>query len=157
MDTKRLQVQRRRQRGRTERSRPSRRRGEETMGRSPKVGSNGLERRGYGLGPRSRTPSLRRDSITIRPPIGFRLCTRQGMPLSPPSPLHTNIMQTTQKLSKKARYGLDENYSYLAGNAFSRDKKGRVTKDDSTMSTEMAAAGQGAEYTPYVCYEFEMN
>jgi len=48
----------------------------------------------------------------------------------------------------------------LGGNAFGRDKKGRVAKDDSALSSEMAAAGvgahggEGSEYTAYVYYEF---
>ncbi len=48
---------------------------------------------------------------------------------------------------------------YLGGNALSRDKKGRVTKDDSVTSSEMQAAGHSGdgEYTPYVYYEFELN
>ena len=42
-----------------------------------------------------------------------------------------------------------------------RDKKGRVTKDDSALSSEMSAAGvggggEGGEYTAYVYYEFEI-
>lgn len=39
-----------------------------------------------------------------------------------------------------------------------RDKKGRVTKDDSAVSSEMQAAGHGdTEYTAYVYYEFDLN
>ena len=53
---------------------------------------------------------------------------------------------------------LDERYSYLGGNAFGRDKRGRVTKDDAALTSEMAAAGfatgEGKEYTAYVYYEF---
>lgn len=66
--------------------------------------------------------------------------------------------QTTSKLAKKAKIGLDTNYSYLAGNALSRDKKGRVTSDDTNMASEMQAAGHvgGEEYTAYVYYEFEI-
>jgi V-type H+-transporting ATPase subunit C len=41
-----------------------------------------------------------------------------------------------------------------------RDKRGRITKDDAALSSEMAAAGLGHgennEYTPYVYYEFEV-
>lgn len=56
---------------------------------------------------------------------------------------------------------LDSTYSYLGGNAFGRDKKGKVTKDDSALSSEMAAAGvaghgEGSEYTAYVYYDFEI-
>lgn len=53
---------------------------------------------------------------------------------------------------------LDSAYSYLGGNAVGRDKKGRVTKDDASLASEMAAVGlgtEGSEYTPYVYYEIE--
>ena len=61
---------------------------------------------------------------------------------------------------KRVRNALDSSYSYLAGNAFGRDKKGRMQKDDSSMSADMQAAGHtgdGGEYSAYVCYEFEIN
>ena len=57
---------------------------------------------------------------------------------------------------------MDSKFSYLGGNAFGRDKKGKVTKDDSALSSEMAAAGvgahggEGSEYTAYVYYDFEI-
>ena len=68
-------------------------------------------------------------------------------------------MQTTPKLAKRARSFMDTKFSYLGGNAFSRDRKGKVTKDDSSMSADMQAAGHtgdGGDYSPYVCYEFEV-
>jgi len=38
-----------------------------------------------------------------------------------------------------------------------RDKKGRVKRDDSAMAGEMQAAGHvEADYTAYVYYEFEV-
>ncbi len=55
---------------------------------------------------------------------------------------------------------MDNAYSYLGGNAFGRDKKGRVTKDDSSTSAEMQAAGHvgdNSDYSAYVCYEFEIR
>lgn len=61
---------------------------------------------------------------------------------------------------KKARGSLDASYAYLAGNALGRDKKGRITKDDSAVSADMQAAGHsgdGGEYSAYVCYEFEIE
>lgn len=67
------------------------------------------------------------------------------------------VPQTTPKLIKKARASLDVSYSYLGGAAFGRDKKGRVTKDDSSTSADMQAAGHmgdGGDYSAYVCYEF---
>jgi V-type H+-transporting ATPase subunit C len=69
-------------------------------------------------------------------------------------------LQTTPKLAKKVRSSLDQQYSYLAGNAFGRDKKGRITKDDSATSADMQAAGHMGEegdYSAYVCYGFEIN
>lgn len=66
-------------------------------------------------------------------------------------------MQTTPKVSKKVKAQLDTNYSYLGGNAFGRDKKGRIKQDDSSMSADMQAAGHlGEDYTAYVFYEFEI-
>jgi V-type H+-transporting ATPase subunit C len=46
----------------------------------------------------------------------------------------------------------------LAGNAFGRDKRGRVKKDDSSMTADLQAAGHGGgeEYTAYVYFEFEI-
>jgi hypothetical protein len=64
--------------------------------------------------------------------------------------------QTNPKLAKKVKSNLDNAYSYLAGNAFGRDKKGRVQKDDSQVQAEIQAAHGGEEYTAYVYYEFEI-
>jgi V-type H+-transporting ATPase subunit C len=72
--------------------------------------------------------------------------------------LTLRVVQTTPKLAKKAKTALDSAYSYLGGNAFGRDKKGRVTKDDAAFSSDIAAvAGDSSEYTAYVYYEFEVN
>lgn len=77
-----------------------------------------------------------------------------------PSDMLTNDAQTTPKLSGKVKSALDSNYSYLGGNAFGRDKRGRVTKDDAALSSEMAAAGlatgEGNEYTAYVYYTVQI-
>lgn len=66
--------------------------------------------------------------------------------------------QTNAKLSKKAKTNLDANYSYLGGNAFNRDNKGRVKKDDAGLTNEMQAQGHmgDQEYSAYVYYEFEI-
>ena len=57
---------------------------------------------------------------------------------------------------KKVRASFDESYAYLAGNALGRDKKGKAIKDD---SADMQVAGQAgeAEYSAYVCYDFEID
>ena len=68
--------------------------------------------------------------------------------------------KTTAKFAKKARFSLDASYAYLGGNAVGRDKKGRPTKEDAALSSDMAVAGQtgeNGEYSAYVCYEFEVN
>ena len=44
-----------------------------------------------------------------------------------------------------------------AHHAFGKDKRGRtITKDDAALSSEMAAAGLGEDYTAYVYYEIEL-
>lgn len=67
--------------------------------------------------------------------------------------------QTNSKQAKKVKTALDSAYSHLGGNAFGRDKRGRITKDDASLTTEIAAAGfstgEGNEYTAYVYYELE--
>lgn len=68
--------------------------------------------------------------------------------------------QTSPKLAPKVKSALDAKYSYLGGNAFGRDKRGKIRKDDAALSSEMAAAGmatgEGNEYTAYVYYEMEI-
>lgn len=71
--------------------------------------------------------------------------------------LTTHNLQTDAKGAKKAKTNLDEAYSYLGGNAFGRDSKGRIKKDDSAMTNDMQQAGHvDQEYTAYVYYEFEI-
>lgn len=73
--------------------------------------------------------------------------------------LTTLFTQTTPKKAHNVKKALDSAYSYLGGNAFGRDKRGRVTKDDATLSSEMQAAGlsgEGQEYTAYVYYEINL-
>ncbi|KAL2808771.1 hypothetical protein BJX63DRAFT_18902 [Aspergillus granulosus] len=77
---------------------------------------------------------------------------RYGLPLDF---VCTLIRTPGTKQADKAKRNLDEKYSYLAGNAFGRDKKGRVKKED---PNELhAVEGAGAEYTAYVSYDFEFN
>ena len=111
--------------------------------------------------------SICRDCITIWTTFAIRLWA------SPSKSVRINLryskgfltnfsydQQTTPKLAKKARSSLDVAYSHLGGKAFSRDKKGRVTKDDSSTSADLQAAGHmgdGGDYSAYVCYEFEIQ
>ncbi|KAH8662920.1 vacuolar ATP synthase-like protein subunit C 1 [Tricladium varicosporioides] len=94
--------------------------------------------------------------LTLR--VFVETVLRYGLPLD----FVCGLVKTNQKLGKKAKANLDSTYSYLGGNAFGRDHKGRVTKDDSALSSEMAAAGvgahggEGSEYTAYVYYDFEI-
>ncbi|QPG99218.1 hypothetical protein C2857_001213 [Epichloe festucae Fl1] len=91
--------------------------------------------------------------LTLR--VFVEAVLRYGLPLE----YATALVKTTPKLAPKVKTALDSSYSYLGGNAFGRDKRGRVTKDDAAMSSEMAAAGlgtgEGHEYTAYVYYELE--
>jgi V-type H+-transporting ATPase subunit C len=70
----------------------------------------------------------------------------------------TDNGQTNSKLAKKAKSNLDTQYSYLGGNAFGRDSKGRIKKDDQAMSNDMQATGHvgEGEYSAFVYYEFEV-
>jgi hypothetical protein len=122
-----------------------------------------MERKCYDLDTRSNPPSVCRNSVTLWPSSGLCLCPDQGNPGPSVQLVHsTNWPQTTPKQAKKVKTSLDSTYSYLGGNAFGRDKKGKVTKDDSALSSEMAAAGvgahggEGSEYTAYVYYDFEI-
>ncbi|KAI1153232.1 vacuolar ATP synthase-like protein subunit C 1 [Nemania diffusa] len=82
---------------------------------------------------------------------------RYGLPLE----FVSALVQTNSKLAKKVKTTLDTTYSYLGGNAVGRDKRGKITKDDAALTSEIAAAGvgghgEGNEYTAYVYYEFEL-
>ena len=79
---------------------------------------------------------------------------RYGLPLN----FVAGIIKTDGKRGKKAKANLDAKFSDLGGNAVSRDKKGKVTKDDANMQQEMAGAGFSADqgFEPYVFYEFEI-
>ncbi|KAF2131810.1 ATPase, V1 complex, subunit C [Dothidotthia symphoricarpi CBS 119687] len=78
---------------------------------------------------------------------------RYGLPLD----FVCGLVQTNTKKAKNAKTNLDTAYSYLGGNAFGRDSKGRVKKDDSATTSDMQQAGHvDQEYTAYVYYEFEI-
>jgi len=91
--------------------------------------------------------------LTLR--VFVETVLRYGLPLE----FVCALVKTTPKSAKKVKAALDSSYGYLGGNAFGRDKRGRITKDDITLTSEMAAAGvgfgEGNEYTAYVYYEFE--
>ncbi|EED24136.1 vacuolar ATP synthase subunit c [Talaromyces stipitatus ATCC 10500] len=77
---------------------------------------------------------------------------RYGLPLD----FVSSIVRTTPKGAERAKKNLDNKYNYLAGNAFGRDKKGRVKKDDPN-EMQVAGEGGGADYTAYVYYEFKFE
>ncbi|KAK0618614.1 hypothetical protein B0T17DRAFT_510133 [Bombardia bombarda] len=91
--------------------------------------------------------------VTLR--VFVETVLRYGLPLD----FVCALVKTTPKQAKKVKDALDSSYSYLGGNAFGRDKRGRVTKDDASLTSEMAAAGmsvgEGSEYTAYAYYEIE--
>ncbi|KAF2260830.1 vacuolar ATP synthase subunit C [Lojkania enalia] len=78
---------------------------------------------------------------------------RYGLPLD----FVCGLVQTTPKAAKKVKSNLDAQYSYLGGNAFGRDSKGRIKKDDQSVSNDLQSAVLGdQEYSAYVYYEFEI-
>lgn len=58
---------------------------------------------------------------------------------------------------------MDSEFAYLAGNAFGRDKKGRVKKDEGMSSggadLVAGAGGEGAsaDYSAYVVYTIDVD
>lgn len=69
------------------------------------------------------------------------------------------MLQTDTKRVEKARKGMDSEYAYLAGNAFGRDSKGRIQKDDTAAGgpeTAVGAEAQG-EYSAYVCCTIDVE
>ncbi|OAA61151.1 ATPase, V1 complex, subunit C [Niveomyces insectorum RCEF 264] len=90
--------------------------------------------------------------VTLR--VFVETVLRYGLPLE----FVCVLIKTSPKLAKNVRSSLDAAYSYLGGNAFGRDKKGKITKDDAAFTSEMAAAGvglgEGNEYMAYVYFEF---
>lgn len=59
-------------------------------------------------------------------------------------------MQTNNKAAPRVEKILNDEYSYLGGNAFSRDKKGRVKKDEGSD----LPGNEAQDFTPFVYYEF---
>lgn len=71
-----------------------------------------------------------------------------------------SLIQSDTKKAHKAKQGLDAEFGYLAGNAFGRDKKGRISKDQGMSQNDMvggAAGGDAAEYCAYVYYDIELD
>ncbi|KAJ2892420.1 putative vacuolar atp synthase subunit c 1 protein [Zalerion maritima] len=89
--------------------------------------------------------------LTIR--VFVETVLRYGLPLE----FVAATLEMSPSNSKNVKTALDSAYSYLGGNAFGRDKHGRITKDDAALTSEMAAVGLGGddEYSPYVYYELE--
>lgn len=52
---------------------------------------------------------------------------------------------------------MDAEFSYLAGNAFGRDSKGRIQKEESVGGPEIAGVETGADYSAYVCCAIDVE
>lgn len=52
---------------------------------------------------------------------------------------------------------LDAEYGYLAGNAFGKDSKGRLQKDEGLGAVDVIAGGDQADYSAYVCYQIAVD
>lgn len=91
--------------------------------------------------------------LTLR--VFVETVLRYGLPLD----FVCALVKTTPQQAGNVKKALDSAYSYLGGNAFGRDKHGRVTKDSASLTAEMAAAGISGdtdEYTAYVYYEIDL-
>ena len=66
-------------------------------------------------------------------------------------------MQTDTKREKKVTQALDTEFSYLAGNAFGKDKKGRPKKDDASGADAVGAAAEQGDYSPHVLYSIDVE
>ncbi|EXJ82100.1 V-type H+-transporting ATPase subunit C [Capronia coronata CBS 617.96] len=78
---------------------------------------------------------------------------RYGLPLD----FVSVLIKTDAKREKKVRQALDEEYAYLAGNAFGKDSKGRIKKDEGIGSADIAAGGEQSDYSAYVCYQIAVD
>ncbi|RMZ92409.1 hypothetical protein DV736_g334, partial [Chaetothyriales sp. CBS 134916] len=70
------------------------------------------------------------------------------------------LVKTDKKRAEKAKKALDAQYSYLGGNAFGTDKKGRATKEDSAgggPGADLVATSDTGDYTAYVVYEIDFD
>lgn len=61
-----------------------------------------------------------------------------------------------EKGAKKCKAELDEAYGYLGGNAFGRDKKGRIRDDMNEGMAGLTLGGAHDDYTAYCYFEFEV-
>ncbi|KZZ97984.1 vacuolar ATP synthase subunit C 1 [Ascosphaera apis ARSEF 7405] len=71
---------------------------------------------------------------------------RYGLPLD----YVCALVKTNNKAAPRVEKILNDEYSYLGGNAFSRDKKGRVKKDEGSD----LPGNEAQDFTPFVYYEF---
>ncbi|KAK5074042.1 Vacuolar ATP synthase subunit C [Lithohypha guttulata] len=80
---------------------------------------------------------------------------RYGLPLDF---VAASIKSDTKK-ADRAKQNLDSEYGYLAGNAFGRDKKGRISKDQGISQTDVmgGAGGDASDYSAYVYYDVELD
>ncbi|KAK5322227.1 Vacuolar ATP synthase subunit C [Exophiala xenobiotica] len=71
----------------------------------------------------------------------------------------TAMVKSDTKKATRAKQGLDAEFGYLAGNAFGRDKKGKISKDQGISQNDVMGGGGGdtADYCAYVYYEIEME
>ncbi|KAL2405019.1 V-type proton ATPase subunit C [Exophiala dermatitidis] len=78
---------------------------------------------------------------------------RYGLPLD----FVAVLIKTDSKREKKIRQALDAEYGYLAGNAFGKDSKGRLQKDEGLGAVDVIAGGDQADYSAYVCYQIAVD
>lgn len=76
---------------------------------------------------------------------------RYGLPLDF---VNAVIRSKSEKYAKKVKSNLEEEFGYLGGNAFGRDKKGKI-KDD-VADVTAGVHGLQVDYSPFCYFEFEV-
>ena len=83
---------------------------------------------------------------------------RYGLPLEFVCGIFVEPEKKGGKYIAKAKKDLENKYDFLGGNAYGRDKKGRIKrKDDANIAEFTASAGGGEDYAPFVEYFFEVD
>ncbi|EDO15892.1 hypothetical protein Kpol_1019p12 [Vanderwaltozyma polyspora DSM 70294] len=67
-----------------------------------------------------------------------------------PSHFNIKIIATPPKMLSKSKHELIENFQYLAGNAFAKDKKGKINRQDNSLNQYSTLVDN--DYEPFVIY-----
>ncbi|KAI9670658.1 MAG: Vacuolar ATP synthase subunit C [Alyxoria varia] len=122
------------------------------------------ERRLWGEALRLGRASYSEAAMTWVHALALRVFVETILRYGLPAEFVCGLIRTGPKTAKKAKGSLDARFVHLGGNAITRDRKGRVMKDEGGGQSGMVggmevaelAGGGGGDYSPYVFYEFEI-